>query len=104
MNTMNRLFTPLLLAAGALALGGAAQSDARRGDQNSAYEARQMGRAMSLREIEARILPSERGAEYLGPEFDRDRSVYRLKFRRDIKVFWIEVDARNGMVIGRSGR
>lgn len=104
MNTMNRLFTSLLLAAGALALGGAAQSDARRGDQNSAYEARQTGRALSLREIEARILPSTQGAEYLGPEFDRDRSVYRLKFRRDIKVFWIDVDARNGVVIGRSGR
>lgn len=104
MQTMNRLFVPIALSLGALMLGGTADAQARRGDQDSAYQARQRGHVMSLSEIEARILPATRGAEYLGPEFDYERSVYRLKFRRDIRVFWIDVDARNGMVIGRSGR
>ncbi|MCJ8157260.1 PepSY domain-containing protein [Sphingomonas sp. LaA6.9] len=104
MTTMNRLFSPLAAAIGATLLMGSAAADARRGDQDSAYEARQKGQVMSLREIESRVLPSARGAEYLGPEFDRARSVYRLKFRRDVQVFWVDVDARNGQVIGRSGR
>lgn len=104
MQMMTRLFTPLVLGISAFALIGAAPADARRGDQDSAYQAHQQGHVMSLRQIEARVLPSTRGAEYLGPEFDRGRAVYRLKFRRDVQVFWIDVDARNGEVIGRSGR
>ena len=73
----------------------------RRGDQYRAYEARQARQAMSLRDIEDRILPRMRGATYLGPEFDG--GVYRLKFMRGGSVFWVDVDARTGAVIGRSG-
>ena len=43
-------------------------------------------------------------ADYLGPEFDQSMSVYRLKFMRSGRVFWLDVDARTGDVIGRSGR
>jgi hypothetical protein len=43
------------------------------------------------------------GADYLGPEFDGD--TYRLKFLNDKgKVIWVDVDARNGRILGRSGR
>jgi len=104
MKMMNRLFAPLAVGLSASALVATAPADAQRRDQDSAYEAHQRGHVMSLRQIEARVLPSTRGAEYLGPEFDRGRAVYRLKFRRDVQVFWIDVDARNGEVIGRSGR
>ena len=104
MTTMKRLFSPLAVALCAMLIPTAVHAEGRRSDQVSAYEARQRGQVMSLRDIESRVLPSTRGAEYLGPEFDRARSVYRLKFRRDVQVFWIDVDARNGQVIGRSGR
>ena len=42
-----------------------------------------------------------RGSTYLGPEFDG--GVYRLKFMRNGSVIWVDVDARTGAVIGRSG-
>ena len=97
MNGMTRL-----VSAGMIALACAAPAAAqRRGDQYRAYEARQAGRVMSLREIEDRILPRVGGSTYLGPEFDG--GVYRLKFMRGGSVFWLDVDARTGAVIGRSG-
>ncbi|WP_232328921.1 PepSY domain-containing protein [Sphingomonas horti] len=84
----------------ALALAAPATAQ-RRGDQYRAYEAHQSGRVLSLREIEDRILPRMRGSTYLGPEFDG--GVYRLKFMRSGSVIWVDVDARTGAVIGRSG-
>ncbi|HEU4967553.1 PepSY domain-containing protein [Sphingomonas sp.] len=84
----------------ALALAAPATAQ-RRGDQYRAYEAHQSGRVLSLREIEERILPRMRGSTYLGPEFDG--GVYRLKFMRSGSVIWVDVDARTGAVIGRSG-
>ena len=34
------------------------------------------------------------GAEYLGPAYDNAAMVYRLKFIRDGKVMYVDVDAR----------
>jgi hypothetical protein len=100
MTPMIRLFPILLLALGAASPGAAE----RRGDQYDALQARRAGQAMSLRDIENRILPRMGDADYLGPEFDHSMSVYRLKFMRSGRVFWLDVDARTGDVIGRSGR
>ena len=97
MNGMTRLVSIALMA---LALAAPASAQ-RRGDQYRAYEARQAGQVLSLREIEGRVLPQMRGSTYLGPEFDG--SVYRLKFMRSGSVMWVDVDARTGAVIGRSG-
>lgn len=97
MNGMMRIGSVALMAL-ALAVPASAQ---RRGDQYRAYEARQAGRVLSLREIEDRVLPRMRGSTYLGPEFDG--GVYRLKFMRGGSVMWVDVDARTGAVIGRSG-
>ena len=47
-------------------------------------------------------MPFMGGAEYLGPEF-MGKS-YRLKFMRDGRVIWVDVDAATGRIIGRSGR
>ncbi|HEV2569594.1 PepSY domain-containing protein [Sphingomonas sp.] len=88
----------LALVALALAVPASAQ---RRGDQYQAFEARKSGQVLSLREIEDRVLPRMRGSTYLGPEFDG--GVYRLKFMRAGTVIWVDVDARTGAVIGRSG-
>ena len=56
---------------------------------------------LSLREIEDRVLPRMREATYLGPEYAG--GVYRLKFMRGSSVIWVDVDARTGDVLGRSG-
>jgi hypothetical protein len=60
------------------------------------------GNQLSLREIERRILPSMRGSEYLGPSYDSTARAYRLKFIKDGRVTYVDVDARSGRVIGRS--
>ena len=74
-----------------------AESDGRRGHG---------GRRglISPPEIERRIVPRVQGAQYLGFEFDPDSAIYTLKFLRDGNMIWVEVDARSGQVVGRSGR
>lgn len=97
MSWMKRSISVALIA---LALAAPASAQ-RRGDQYQAYQARQSGQVLSLREIEDRVLPRMPGATYLGPEYDG--GVYRLKFMRSGAVIWVDVDARTGAVIGRSG-
>ena len=83
----------------------APSADARRPrDQDRAFAARQAGQIMPLHEIEGRIIPRMPGCDYLGPEFDPSSAVYRLKFMRGGSVIFVDVDGRNGQIIGRSGR
>ena len=92
------------LAAAAIAAGliaSPAWADRPR-DQDRAFRATQEGRSMPLPQIERRVMPFMGGAEYLGPEFRGD--TYRLKFMRNGRVIWIDVDADSGRIIGRSGR
>lgn len=94
------------LVAAALAVAvSAAPADARPRDreQDAAFEATRDGRIMPLRAIESRVLPHMQGARYLGPEFDPGSGRYRLKFMRDGRVIWVDVDGRSGRVIGRTG-
>jgi uncharacterized membrane protein YkoI len=60
------------------------------------------GNVRSLREIEQRVLPAMRGAEYLGPEYDPAAMVYRLKFIREGRVTFVDVDARSGTILSQS--
>ena len=94
---------PVILAALGI-LVAAAPSDAspRDNEQMTAWRETQEGRYLSLRNIESRILPKMRGADYLGPELDAGSGRYRLKFMRDGQVIWIDVDARTGDVVGRT--
>ncbi|HEU0067213.1 MAG TPA: hypothetical protein VFQ57_08250 [Sphingomonas sp.] len=78
--------------------------DQRRGDQRQAFEARRGGRLLPLPEIERRVVPGMRGAQYIGSDYDPDTAIYTLKFVRDGVVVWIEVDGQSGNVVGRSGR
>ncbi len=97
-----RLFRTLLggfIAAGFIA--SPAWADPPR-DQDRAFEATRHGRSMPLPQIERRVMPFMGGADYLGPEFRGDK--YRLKFMRDGRVIWVDVDAATGRIIGRSGR
>ena len=91
------------LAAAGLTLSAHAPALAQQNsDQGEARKEMRAGNVLSLREIEARILPIMRDAEYLGPAYDSTAMAYRLKFIRDGRVTFIDVDARTGRVIRRS--
>ncbi len=79
-----------------------AQQEPQRGDQGEARREAQAGNIMRSGEIEARILPMMRDAEYLGFAYDSTARAYRLKFIRDGRVTYVDVDARTGRIIGRS--
>ena len=85
------------LCAGLLATPAVA--DPRR-DSDRAWEATREGKAMPLPKIERRVMPFMGGAAYLGPEFNGD--TYRLKFVKDGRVIWVDVDAATGRIKGRS--
>ena len=74
----------------------------QRDDQDEARREMQAGNQLSLREIEKRILPQMRGAEYLGPTYDKASHAYRLKFIENGRVKYVDVDARTGQIINRS--
>ena len=100
------LYRTLSLAfAGAIALAGTAMpamaQQRPHGDQDRAYMMTQRGRSMPLPQIERRVLPAMPGADYLGPEFNGKS--YRLKFMRDGRVIWVDVDAATGRIVGKSG-
>ena len=42
------------------------------------------------------------GMQYLGPEYDPAAVAYRLKFIRDGRVIFVDVDARSGEIIRQS--
>ena len=91
------------LAAAGLALCAHAPAVAQQNsDQGEARKEMRAGNVLSLREVEARILPTMRDAEYLGPAYDSTAMAYRLKFIRDGRVMFVDVDARTGRVIRRS--
>ncbi len=95
-----RLFRTLLSAALGVGLLASPALAERPRDANRAFEATREGRSMPLPKIERRVLPQMDGADYLGPEFNGD--TYRLKFMRNGRVIWIDVDAATGRIKGRS--
>jgi hypothetical protein len=94
--------TPPLLAAACLAALALPAAPALAGPGNEQGELRRDVRAGSVKkpsEIEARVLPMMRGMQYLGPEYDPVAMAYRLKFIRDGRVVFVDVDARTGQII-----
>ena len=59
------------------------------------------GNVLSLRQIEDQVLPTMRGMQYLTAEFDPVALAYRLKFLKDGRVSFVDVDARTGSVLAR---
>ena len=90
------------LAALGLSTTGSPAVAQQNSEQGEARKEMKAGNVLSLRQIEARILPTMRGAEYLGPAYDSTAMAYRLKFIRDGRVIFIDVDARSGRVLRRS--
>ena len=110
---MKHLFSPsryavaaslalVLAAVGTAGLGGVRAQDYPRSEQDEARREMQAGTQLSLREIERRVLPQMHGSEYLGPAYDSVARAYRLKFIKDGRVSYVDVDARTGRIIGRS--
>ena len=96
---MNIVHTLLAALLGAGIVASPALADPPR-DQDRAFEATKQGRSMPLPKIERRVMPFMDGADYLGPEFNGE--VYRLKFMRNGRVIWVDVDAATGRIIRRS--
>lgn len=95
-----------LLAAVALSLSGLSAIPARAadpgGEQGQARKDRMAGSILSIRQIEQIVLPRMGGKQYLGPDYDPAAMAYRLKFIQDGKVYYVDVDARTGRIIGQS--
>ena len=72
------------------------------GEQGQVRKEVRAGNVRSLREIEQSVLPTMPGSQYLGPEYDPAAMAYRLKFIRDGRVTFVDVDARSGEVIRQS--
>lgn len=87
----------------ALALAPSAASAQAFDDQTSARMEMQAGNVVSVRAIERRIVPQyeRRGYEYLNFEYDSRAIAYRLKFIREGRVTFVDVDARSGRIIRR---
>lgn len=98
------------LAATALGLTGVASTgvsaapaqEQSRNDQGEARKEMRAGNQLSLREIEKRVLPRYQDSEYLGPAYDATARAYRLKFIKNGRVTYVDVDARSGRIIKRS--
>jgi len=100
---MTRILLLLAALAGAAASTPAAARPPHDREQDEVFKGTRQGRFLPLRAIEDRIVPRMRGFSYLGPELDPSSGRYRLKFMRGPQVVWIDVDARTGEILGRSG-
>lgn len=83
----------------ALALPGGSALAGPGGEQGQVRKEARAGNVRPLRDIEGRVLPAMGGAQYLGPEYDPTAFVYRLKFIRDGRVIFVDVDARTGDIL-----
>ncbi len=68
-------------------------------EQGEVRKERKAGKVLSLRAIEGRVLPTKKGMQYLGPEYDPAAMVYRLKFLDGARVIFVDVDARSGQIV-----
>ena len=96
----------LLLAAAGLAAAPAhafAQRGLQRDEQNGAYRAMQQGNALPLPEIRRRVSITVPNAQFIGVEVIGGM-IYRLKYMRGADVIFIDVDARSGRIVARTGR
>ncbi len=72
-----------------------------RDEQGQVRREMRAGNVRSLFEIEQKVLPMMVGMQYLGPEYDPTAMAYRLKFIRNGRVVFVDVDARSGQILSR---
>ena len=92
----------VLALCAALAASAPVLAQQTKSDQGMARKEAQAGHILKSREIEARILPMMGKAEYLGFAYDSTAMAYRLKFIREGRVLFVDVDARSGRIIQKS--
>ena len=97
---MSRLIASFI--AGMLVAAAPLVAQDQRNEQDAARAELEAGNTLSLREIEAIVLPQMRGMRYLGPAYDETALAYRLKFIQDGRVYFVDVDARTGRIISRT--
>lgn len=99
--TIALLLAATLTMTGFTAPSALAQS---RNDQGEARKEMRAGNVLPLREIERRVVTplKSQGHEYLGPAYDSTAMAYRLKFIKDGRVSFVDVDARTGRILQRS--
>lgn len=97
---MRRVFLPMVLMAAAFAAAPASAQMLR--DQDEAFAAARNGEIRPLGEILGRVAGRVPG-NFIGSDYDAARQTYRLKYMQNGRVRYIDVDARTGAVIGRSG-
>jgi hypothetical protein len=93
----------ILLLLGAMlapATAGAAQDR----EAVAAARATRQGRILPLKEVERRVIPTMKDAQYIGFDLEMPSGIYTLKFLRGGSVIWVDVDGRSGQVIGRTGQ
>jgi len=71
-----------------------------REEQDAARKAMLDGNVMPFSVIKRRVERQMRDSTYLGSEFHKGRNCYRLKYIRDGKVVWVDVDGRTGEITG----
>ena len=102
---MNKPVSLVAIAAGlsaALLISPAPVLAKSNSEQGQVREQRKAGNVRSLRQIERRVLPRMPKAQYLGPEYDPAAMAYRLKFIEDGRVYFVDVDARDGRILSWS--
>ena len=102
MRTIASALMSVSLALTGLSAAPALAQQHQRDDQDKVRKEMQQGNVRSLRQIEQSVLPRMKGAQYLGPEYDSAAMAYRLKFIKDGRVTFVDVDARTGRILGIS--
>ncbi|MEO8722992.1 MAG: hypothetical protein ABI395_05630 [Sphingobium sp.] len=72
----------------------------QKGDQDAARRAMLDGRVMPFSVIKRRVEREMNDATYLGSEFNQENNRYRLKYVREGRVVWVDVDGRTGDIAG----
>ncbi len=99
MNRIIRLALLAPIALGILAGGSPVLADGgKRDGQGEARRELRAGNVQTLRQIENHVLPRMNGMDYLGMDAFV-ANTYRLKFIKDGRVVFVDVDARTGRII-----
>ncbi|WP_299308084.1 PepSY domain-containing protein [uncultured Croceicoccus sp.] len=89
----------VLVAVSCLSLAVPAHAEqGKRDGQGEARRELRAGNVHTLREIESRVLPRMKGMDYLGMD-EFSANTYRLKFIRNGRVVFVDVDARTGNIV-----
>ncbi|WEK48484.1 MAG: PepSY domain-containing protein [Candidatus Andeanibacterium colombiense] len=97
-------FAAISLAASSVVAPVAQAQNIYGDEQKQARQGVRDGAVLPLPEIERRVVPPmlANGMEYLGPSYDAVAKAYRLKFIKNGKVTFVDIDARSGRILSRS--